>query len=154
MSRLNCICVDESNESERAFEWYAANHHRTGDVVGIIHVHQMPSLPSMGLKAGSIPITEDYHHSIKKSVEKSNALMNKYKDFCVNRINCDYKVLLTDSHHSPGQLICEIAAKNDAAVIVMGQRGLSTFSRALLGSTSDYVLHHSDRPVIVVPRKE
>ena len=154
MSRLNCICIDKSQQSAKAFDWYVANHHREGDVVGLIHIHQMPQLPSMGLMAGSIPITEDYHHSLKKSVSESLDIVEKFVARCRDELKCEHKVLGKESHHSPGQLICEIAESNNADVIVIGQRGLSSFSRALLGSTSDYVLHHAECTVIVVPNKE
>ena len=52
----------------------------------------------------------------------------------------------------PGQGICKLAKDEDAAAIIVGQRGLGTISRALIGSTSDYVLHHANVPVIVVPK--
>lgn len=151
--RLNCVCIDSSKHSEEAFDWYAKNHHRSGDVIGLLHVHQMPQLPSMGLMAGSIPVTDDYHKSINSSIEESRKLLQKFEEKC-KALSAEYKVLSCESHHSPGQVICEEAKKNNADVIVLGQRGLSAFSRALLGSTSDYVLHHSSVPVVVVPPSE
>jgi nucleotide-binding universal stress UspA family protein len=39
----------------------------------------------------------------------------------------------------------------DADVIVCGSRGRGAFSRALLGSTSSSLLHHADRPLLIVP---
>ena len=36
----------------------------------------------------------------------------------------------------------------------MGTRGLSTIRRTVLGSVSDYVLHHTTIPVAVVPTPE
>jgi nucleotide-binding universal stress UspA family protein len=44
-----------------------------------------------------------------------------------------------------------IAEEGDAAAIVVGPRGLSGFKQVLLGSTSSGLLHHSIRPVVVVP---
>ncbi len=47
--------------------------------------------------------------------------------------------------------IVELARTHDAAVIVMGSRGLSGAESMLLGSVSSRVLHHADRPVLVIP---
>ena len=44
-----------------------------------------------------------------------------------------------------------VAEQEDASAIVVGSRGLSGFKQMLLGSTSSGLLHHSTRPVVVVP---
>jgi nucleotide-binding universal stress UspA family protein len=43
------------------------------------------------------------------------------------------------------------AAEIDADVIAMGTRGLSGVKSFLLGSVSQFVVHHADRAVLVVP---
>jgi nucleotide-binding universal stress UspA family protein len=50
--------------------------------------------------------------------------------------------------------IVRLAETLDAAVIVMGARGLSGFKSALLGSTSNGVIHHTTHPVLIVPEAE
>lgn len=47
--------------------------------------------------------------------------------------------------------IVELARARDAAVIVVGSRGLGSIAGALLGSVSSAVIHRADRPVLVVP---
>jgi nucleotide-binding universal stress UspA family protein len=49
--------------------------------------------------------------------------------------------------------ILEFAEKHDVALIVVGARGHSAVAAALLGSVSDGVVHHADRPVMVVPAR-
>lgn len=49
----------------------------------------------------------------------------------------------------PGEQICAFAAKTHAAIIIMGTRGLGAIRRTIMGSVSDYVLHHSHVPVLI-----
>ena len=49
------------------------------------------------------------------------------------------------------QTIVEVADRDDAAVIVLGARGLSTLKTLVLGSVSHGVTVHAHRPVLVVP---
>jgi nucleotide-binding universal stress UspA family protein len=48
-------------------------------------------------------------------------------------------------------IILGVAAEVNADVIVLGTRGLSGVKSLVLGSVSHAVLHHADRPVLVVP---
>jgi nucleotide-binding universal stress UspA family protein len=48
--------------------------------------------------------------------------------------------------------ILETADQHDAASIVMGSRGLTGLRSMLLGSVSNGVVHHAERPALVIPR--
>jgi nucleotide-binding universal stress UspA family protein len=50
--------------------------------------------------------------------------------------------------------IVETADLHDAAVIVMGSRGLTGLRSMLLGSVSNGVVHHADRPTLVIHRPD
>jgi nucleotide-binding universal stress UspA family protein len=47
--------------------------------------------------------------------------------------------------------ICDVADEIDAAVIVVGARGLSRVESVLLGSVSSAVIAHAHRPVLIIP---
>lgn len=49
----------------------------------------------------------------------------------------------------PGEQIVRVAEDEGADFIVTGSRGLGTIRRTLLGSVSDYIVHHSPVPVFV-----
>jgi nucleotide-binding universal stress UspA family protein len=48
--------------------------------------------------------------------------------------------------------IVETADRHDAAAIVLGSRGLTGVRSMLMGSVSSAVVHHADRPTLVVHR--
>ena len=43
--RLNFVCVDNSEFSMNAFNWYVENHHREGDKAGLVYVPPFPTRP-------------------------------------------------------------------------------------------------------------
>ena len=49
----------------------------------------------------------------------------------------------------PGEVIVDVANEEKVSMIVMGTRGLGTVRRTILGSVSDYVVHHATCPVVV-----
>ena len=53
----------------------------------------------------------------------------------------------------PGEVIVNNADKHKASMIVMGTRGFGLIRRTVLGSVSDYVVHHSKVPVTMVPKE-
>jgi nucleotide-binding universal stress UspA family protein len=50
------------------------------------------------------------------------------------------------------ETIVEIADSHDAATIVMGSRGVTGLRAMFLGSVSSAVVHHADRPTLIVRR--
>jgi nucleotide-binding universal stress UspA family protein len=54
------------------------------------------------------------------------------------------------AHGKPWRVICDVADEVDAAVIVLGARGLSRVQSALLGSVSETVSTNAGRPVLIV----
>jgi nucleotide-binding universal stress UspA family protein len=61
-------------------------------------------------------------------------------------INTDYKQV----YGNPARRICQIARQWNANLIVIGRRGRSGLSEILLGSVSNYVLHHAPCSVLIV----
>jgi nucleotide-binding universal stress UspA family protein len=53
----------------------------------------------------------------------------------------------------PTEGLLSNAAKSNSGLIVVGARGLGTLSRRLLGSVSESVLRHADRPVLIVKHR-
>lgn len=56
----------------------------------------------------------------------------------------------TQTTGHPGRIICALAKNWDADLIIVGRRGRSGFNELLLGSISNYVLHHAPCEVLTV----
>jgi nucleotide-binding universal stress UspA family protein len=57
---------------------------------------------------------------------------------------CDYKMV------EPGQGLCQVAQQWHADLIILGRRGRKGLAEVLLGSVSNYVLHHAPCAVLVI----
>ena len=63
----------------------------------------------------------------------------------------DHVLYLQTADGTPGETIVKVAHENNANTIILGCRGLGTVRRTLLGSVSDYVVHHAHIPTCVIP---
>lgn len=151
--RMFLLPVDSSQHSESAFNWYLKNIHKTGDKVGIVHVHS-PPIVSQGFGVWDRMVIDDgeknWKEEFEASLNDSKQLVEKYKKKAEAE-GIDAQVFMTTNTVAPGQLICDLAEQEKADGIVMGSRGLNLLRRTLLGSVSSYVMHHANIPVTVTP---
>jgi nucleotide-binding universal stress UspA family protein len=54
----------------------------------------------------------------------------------------------------PGQGLCQAARRWQTDLIVMGRRGRKGIAEVLLGSVSNYVLHHAPCAVLVIQAEQ
>lgn len=59
----------------------------------------------------------------------------------------------TQNSGEPGRMICQLANNWGADVIILGRRGRTGLSELVLGSVSNYVLHHAPCSVLTVQGK-
>lgn len=64
----------------------------------------------------------------------------------------DINVEWTQATGDPGRKICEVAQTWQADLIIMGRRGRAGVSELLLGSVSNYVMHHAACAILTVQR--
>ena len=62
-----------------------------------------------------------------------------------------YIIYAETDQGSPGAAITRIAKENNMTMVILGTRAFGMLKRAVLGSTSDYVVHHAHCPVTVIP---
>ncbi|XP_065678119.1 uncharacterized protein LOC124818249 [Hydra vulgaris] len=148
--KINCLAVDGSDSSKHAFVWYIENMHRKDDTLVIIHVYNVPRVVPIGVMGAYVPV-EAYKKMVDKSIKDVNNIVNYFTNFC-EKHKIKYKCIIVDDCHGTGYEICNSVKKCMGNIVILGQRGIGKFSRFLLGSTSDYVLHHSLIPVVVIPQ--
>jgi nucleotide-binding universal stress UspA family protein len=64
-------------------------------------------------------------------------------------VDAEGEIRPTTFGHAAREILAD-AKEHDVDVIIMGSRGRSDFSGAILGSTAHKVIHLADRPVLVI----
>ncbi|ELU00596.1 hypothetical protein CAPTEDRAFT_221973 [Capitella teleta] len=139
------VAIDGSQYSEQAVSWYLKNVHLPKNEVILAHVSDVSFFPMFGFK--STESMELWKVEQQQKEETVKALVKRNKETLVK---CGVKeVEFVSETGSPGPVLVDIAEKNNADLIVMGTRGAGTLSRTILGSVSDYVMHHAKSPVCI-----
>ncbi|HYT25970.1 MAG TPA: universal stress protein [Actinomycetota bacterium] len=105
----------------------------------VVHARQLPVVS--GPSAGDTGTVE----SIWKSVEEA-ALLRVTEALAPFGVRWKFEVGVGE----PATLLERAAQQHEAEMIVVGSRGHTATQRLLLGSVSTRLVHHADRPVLVV----
>lgn len=98
-----------------------------------------PNLSEVAIQAAM----EDWQQRQQTSLDQLNHLVDRAKQAGVQ----------AEGHHifgQPGRVICDLAKELKVDLILMGRQGRSGLSEAILGSVSNYVVHHAGRSVWIV----
>ncbi|XP_071093686.1 universal stress protein in QAH/OAS sulfhydrylase 3'region-like isoform X1 [Haliotis cracherodii] len=141
------IAIDDSEFSEYAFDFYVQNVHHPGDNITLVHCSEYASLThAPALLTDPVVVAE----LIKEEEVKVKHLVEKYSEK-MKKIHVGGKVKQMTG--KVGEAIVEAAKGENAAMIIVGTRGMGKIRRTFLGSVSDYCLHHSPVPVLVCRHK-
>ena len=139
------VCVDDSQHSAHAFNWYCDNFHCINDLLAIAHIYE---------QADTLEIFDpddiEYQRRVLTVLDKSKTITKAFEEACAQRC-IKYLVLTEEKIDNVGKTICKMADQNDVSCIVMGSRGLGLVKRTVVGSVSDYVIHNAHVPVLIVP---
>ena len=132
--RTVVVGADWSTESQRGVEWACALAGPQDRIV-LMHAWQMPVVAGYDMV-----LAVDPNQLTRSASDALNELVSEIGD---PRI-----VPVVRQGHAGRELVAE-ADDEDAAMIVVGHNGNSRVAM-MLGSTANYVVHHSSRPVVVV----
>lgn len=115
-------------------------------LLSVIPEVEIPAFPAGGdlqVPWSGMPsneMEEKLKHTGQQILEKA------VQDVENNGLICQTKVL----YGPPRMMICQVAQEENMDLIVMGSRGLGAIKRLLLGSVSNYVVHHAPCSVLIV----
>ncbi|XP_052795506.1 universal stress protein Slr1101-like isoform X4 [Mya arenaria] len=138
------IAMDGSKHALYAFEWYAKNLYHPDDNVIMAHcaepgVNIPPTTMMTGNTAMVDSLLEQHERNAKETLQTIDAAAGKH----------NIKHVLERLHGPPGEAIVKAADSQNADMIVAGSRGFGTLRRTIMGSVSDYIVHHSKVPVMI-----
>lgn len=131
------VGTDWSVESRKAIEWARAVA-RPDDRIALVHAWQMPIVAGYDMVLAVDPA------QIEQGAQAG--LAEEIGELADPRIES----VVSEGH--PGRTLVQAADELDAAMIVVGHQGNSRVGM-MLGSTANYVLHKTVRPVVVVRGK-
>jgi nucleotide-binding universal stress UspA family protein len=146
---LALYCYDGSADAGNAIE-------RAAPLVGVHDALVMCVFDSMlAVQAGDFPYPdmlplEDVERVDDAARQRSLKVAAAGCDL-LRAKGCDAQPAAVESVGAVWRTILEEADSRDAAVIVLGSRGLTGVRSLVLGSVSHGVVNHSHRPVLVIP---
>lgn len=135
------VPIDGSEHSMNAVKTAGSLANLLGSSLTILHVkpeHEYHWLGSVGVI--NIDVEKVLSDEGKRLIQPAVKLLNE------SGISYDTLYMTGD----PAQKICEKAKDGNYDLIVMGTRGMETFSEVILGSVSHKVLQHAVCPVMIV----
>lgn len=145
------IAVDGSENSERGFRFYVENLLRPGDFVLLLNLLEPRNIHSSFDASLSSPISSRLESQQMELAEKESKKLGQALIARLKERRVAAKFICRPGPERPGEFVVEVARREDARLIVMGSRGMGKLRRTIMGSVSDYVLHHAHLPVCVVP---
>ncbi|GBF80208.1 universal stress protein [Aphanothece sacrum] len=109
-----------------------------------------PDLTQLYPAAGNDSTLESWRLQWQEFEQAGLAMLQSYSQNALeDGIQTEYQQITG----SAGRTICKVAKEWLADLIIIGHRGRSGFQELLLGSVSNYVLHHAPCSVLIVQLK-
>ncbi|MEB3269031.1 MAG: universal stress protein [Leptolyngbya sp.] len=160
MYRKLLVALDRSTTRALVLEKIAGLAPALGAEVMLVHVLSAYDNDSPGLPVRA------YHsyYPILDTVawDTYQKRWSAYEEKCLNELRHSTESLqaqgitaeFTQTAGDPGRVICDLATTWEADLILVGHRGRTGLSEFLLGSVSNYVMHHAPCSVLVVNRPQ
>lgn len=154
------VAMDNSEISQQVFSSAISLGKQNNSTLMLVHVLTDEEMGLTEIATQHISALE-YHSAMVEQVEaylkEKDLFRKKYLSLLASwaqeaadaGVPAEYSL----NYGGPGRTICDLAKNWDADLIMMGRRGLSGFSELLMGSISNYVVHHSPCSVFIIQDK-
>lgn len=157
------VAIDESERREQVVNAAIALATAQNAQLRLVHVvtfteNDLPRSPLALTNVGFVVEESVYEEVLQRYVQEQqefekrhlNGLHDTAQAIAVKGVLVDYCLAYGD----PGKEICDLAQSWHADTIVLGRRGNVGVKEFLLGSVSNYVVHHAPCTVLVVQGEE
>jgi nucleotide-binding universal stress UspA family protein len=136
------VPTDFSEHAQQALETAVSLAKPFGASLHLLHVVQMPVVPTLPEAAPVIPVAfwQELREQAQRNLEKLKAKLT------TAGVSCELEVI----EDVPGFAIAAAAERARADLIVMGSRGLTGLKHALLGSVAERTVRAAPCPVLTV----
>jgi nucleotide-binding universal stress UspA family protein len=146
------VCLDGSTPAERILTYITGETIAQHGKMILLTVIDLPETVLPINIPGSPALTVSTPGAVKRTFTEENTandyLKGQEKSLEAQGLDVDYVVI----SGSPGETIVSYAQENECTLIAIATHGHGGFRRFALGSTADYVVHHSSIPVLTVRR--
>jgi nucleotide-binding universal stress UspA family protein len=151
------VAIDRSAMNRTVFNQALDLAKATGATLTILNVLSptdegsptMPVLLGQDFYPGGLSVSaiEIYQELWQDFTHEGLALL---RSFAKEATAANVPVEFTQNSGAPGRVICDLARTLNADLIMVGRRGVSGLSELIMGSVSNYVLHHAPCSVLTV----
>jgi nucleotide-binding universal stress UspA family protein len=143
------ICYDGSPSAKHALSVVHAT--LGGEPAILLHIWNPPAeYLADAFSTSDAPAGPSLGRLEQLALERAQAIAQQGHDLA-GELGISAQVRVERNESSIWSTMLAVADEIDAKLLVIGTRGATAVQSALLGSVSNAVIHHSTRPVLVVP---
>mmetsp|Transcript_9530 Transcript_9530/g.13324 ORF Transcript_9530/g.13324 Transcript_9530/m.13324 type:complete len:267 (-) Transcript_9530:166-966(-) len=147
------LCLDRSNFAVQVMDWCVKKMFQPTDRVVFIHVNLFAPLHMDLYPSLALDYVKENERIYNGAVQQGTRFLKAAVSKCMKlgRRPDEYKLLLGNKNtNSEKHALLQCINKHKPDFVVVGSRGMGTFGRTFLGSTSDYLAHNASCPVLIV----